>query len=98
MLHNRWQTGDSYSHLHVHHDVRSGMTERGFSGLDLLLILALPPEKLLQIKYVEAPPLLLMRFILSPMWFCVVCHCCLFKLQGFPRTENIHVVTLNLWM
>ncbi|WMV47582.1 hypothetical protein MTR67_040967 [Solanum verrucosum] len=68
MLHNRWQTGDSYSHLHVHHDVRSGMTERGFSGLDLLLILALPPEKLLQIKYVEAPPLLLMRFILSPMW------------------------------
>ncbi|XP_015169887.1 metal tolerance protein 2-like [Solanum tuberosum] len=96
MLHNIWHTGDSYSHHHVHHDVRSGMTERRFSGLDLLLILALPPEKLLQVKYVEAPPLLLMRLILSPMWFCVVCHCCPFKLQGFPRTKNIHVVTLNL--
>ncbi|KAH0640166.1 hypothetical protein KY285_036752 [Solanum tuberosum] len=92
MLHNIWHTGDSYSHRHVHHDVRSGMTERRFSGLALLLILALPPEKLLQVKYVETPPLLLMRLILSPMWFCVVCHCCPFKLQGFPRTKNIHTL------
>ncbi|KAH0738726.1 hypothetical protein KY290_037431 [Solanum tuberosum] len=81
MLHNIWHTDDSYSHHHVHHDVRSGMTERRFSGLALLLILALPPEKLLQVKYVEAPPLLLMRLILSPMWI-VLCGVSLLSFQA----------------